>query len=81
MYARSGLWHQGYSRQVGESIRIPECNRTPLLYTFREREMVYDIFEMCCGARMTVSYIRYGGVVRDAAEKYIAAQYPLLQQR
>ncbi len=38
---------------------------TPLLYTFRERERILDIYEMCCGARMTVSYIRYGGVSRD----------------
>jgi NADH:ubiquinone oxidoreductase subunit D len=46
---------------------------TPLLYTFREREMVYDIFEMCCGARMTVSYIRYGGVSRDVPQNGIEA--------
>src|SRR5712692_5221619 len=38
---------------------------TPLLYTFRERERILDIYEMCWGARMTVSYIRYGGVSRD----------------
>ncbi|HZR99924.1 MAG TPA: NADH-quinone oxidoreductase subunit D, partial [Chloroflexota bacterium] len=41
---------------------------TPLLYTFRERERIMDIYEMCCGARLTVSYIRYGGVSRDVPE-------------
>ncbi len=46
---------------------------TPLLYTFRERERILDIFEMCCGARMTVSYIRYGGVSRDIPEEGIEA--------
>jgi NADH:ubiquinone oxidoreductase subunit D len=46
---------------------------TPLLYTFREREMVYDIFEMCCGARLTVSYIRYGGVSRDVPPNGVEA--------
>jgi len=46
---------------------------TPLLYTFREREMVYDIFEMCCGAWLTVSYIRYGGVSRDVPQNGIEA--------
>jgi NADH-quinone oxidoreductase subunit D len=35
------------------------------LYTFREREMILDIFEMCSGARMMTSYIRPGGVWRD----------------
>jgi len=46
---------------------------TPLLYTFRERERIYDIFEMCCGARLTVSYIRYGGVSRDMPDDAIEA--------
>ena len=38
---------------------------TPMMYTFRERERILDIFDQACGARMTVSYIRYGGVARD----------------
>ena len=33
-----------------------------LLYAYREREMVLDLFEMICGARMTHSYLRVGGV-------------------
>jgi NADH-quinone oxidoreductase subunit C/D len=36
-----------------------------LMYAFREREMILDIFEMVCGARLTTSYIRIGGVWRD----------------
>lgn len=35
------------------------------LYTFREREAIYDLFEEICGARFTVSYMRVGGVARD----------------
>ena len=35
------------------------------LYTFRERERLYDIFENVCGARFTVSYMRVGGVSVD----------------
>ncbi|MBI1388909.1 MAG: NADH dehydrogenase (quinone) subunit D [bacterium] len=35
------------------------------LYTFRERETLYDIFESVCGARFTVSYMRVGGVSVD----------------
>lgn len=46
---------------------------TPLLYTFRERERILDIYEMCCGARMTVSYIRYGGVSRDIPPEGVEA--------
>lgn len=38
---------------------------TPFLYSFRERERVLDIFERICGARLTYSYGRIGGVMRD----------------
>ncbi len=36
-----------------------------LLYAMRERELVLDIFEMLCGARLTLSYMRVGGVRYD----------------
>ena len=39
---------------------------TPLMYCFRERERILDMFEMLCGARITVSYLRPGGVTQDA---------------
>jgi NADH-quinone oxidoreductase subunit D len=38
---------------------------TVFFYCFRERETIYDIFEMVSGARMNLSYIRVGGVSRD----------------
>lgn len=38
---------------------------TPFIYCFREREDIMDLFEMACGARLTYSYIRPGGVMRD----------------
>ena len=41
---------------------------TPLMYCFRERERILDLFEMLCGARITVSYMRPGGVFDDAPE-------------
>ncbi|GMR09615.1 MAG: NADH dehydrogenase (quinone) subunit D [Anaerolineae bacterium] len=34
-------------------------------YTFREREILLDIFEMCSGQRMMTSYFRPGGLWRD----------------
>ncbi|MDO8750053.1 MAG: NADH-quinone oxidoreductase subunit D [Dehalococcoidia bacterium] len=43
---------------------------TPLMYCFRERESVMDLFEMLCGARITVSYMRVGGVFQDAPEEF-----------
>jgi NADH-quinone oxidoreductase subunit D len=38
---------------------------TPFLYAFRERETILDIFERICGARLTYSYGRIGGLMRD----------------
>src|ERR671918_1702665 len=35
---------------------------TPILYAFRERERIQDIFEAVTGARMMFHYIRIGGV-------------------
>ena len=39
---------------------------TPFLYMFREREWMMALFEKICGARLTYSYIRIGGVFNDA---------------
>ncbi|MGH2637076.1 MAG: NADH dehydrogenase subunit D, partial [Actinomycetota bacterium] len=36
-----------------------------MLYGFREREMILDIFEAATGLRMNHSYVRIGGVVMD----------------
>ncbi len=36
-----------------------------LQYAFREREMILDIFEMVCGARITTSYFTTGGLRWD----------------
>jgi NADH-quinone oxidoreductase subunit D len=43
------------------------------LYCFREREYILDVFEMCAGQRMMVSYFRPGGVWRDVPEEFEAA--------
>ena len=41
---------------------------TPFTWCFREREMVLDLFEAACGARLTYSYITVGGVREDLPE-------------
>jgi len=37
-------------------------------YFFRERENIYDLFEAACGARLTTSYTRVGGLYADIPE-------------
>jgi NADH-quinone oxidoreductase subunit D len=38
---------------------------SPFLYAFREREMILDLFEEVCGARLTYSYLTIGGAHDD----------------
>ena len=38
---------------------------TPFFYAFREREMITDIMEETCGARLTMNYIVPGGLMYD----------------
>ena len=43
---------------------------TPLMYAFRARERILDMFEMLCGARITLSYMRPGGVFWDPPAEF-----------
>jgi NADH-quinone oxidoreductase subunit C/D len=38
---------------------------TPFFVMFRAREVIYDLLDACCGARLTVSYVRIGGLADD----------------
>lgn len=38
---------------------------SPFLYAFREREIILDLFEEVCGARLTYSYLTVGGATHD----------------
>lgn len=44
---------------------------TVFFYCFRERESLYDIFELATGARMNPSFVRIGGVARDLPDGFI----------
>ncbi len=51
---------------------------TVFFWTFREREVLLDLFEMLCGARLTYSYYRIGGVDRDVSPEIIDRLYVFL---
>ena len=44
---------------------------TPLLYAFREREKILDLFEQASGARMMCNYFRFGGLRCDVPEGWL----------
>lgn len=51
---------------------------TPLLYMFREREKILDLFEMVCGQRLTYNYMRIGGLSQDLPEEFMPALQRLI---
>ncbi|MBI2846311.1 MAG: NADH-quinone oxidoreductase subunit D [Chloroflexi bacterium] len=53
---------------------------TPLMYMFREREKIMDLFEMVCGARITFSYMRIGGVAEDLPPEFYPAMTRFLKE-
>ena len=44
---------------------------TVFLWMFREREKIYDLCELLCGARFTTSYTRVGGLANDMPEDFL----------
>src|SRR4051794_1397464 len=45
---------------------------TVFLYTFTEREKIYDLCELISGARFTTSYTRVGGQIRDLPDNFMS---------
>ena len=45
---------------------------SPMIFAFREREKVLDIFEMVSGLRMNMAYVRPGGVAQDLPKGAVA---------
>ena len=53
---------------------------TVFLYTFTEREKIYNLCEQLTGARFTTSYTRVGGQTRDLPEGFVAALNKFLDE-
>jgi NADH-quinone oxidoreductase subunit C/D len=51
---------------------------TNFWYSFRPREEIYDLIESCCGGRLTVSYVRIGGVADDIPPDFVTRARALL---
>jgi NADH-quinone oxidoreductase subunit D len=61
---------------------VNDCGawQTPLMYMFREREKILDLFEMTCGARLTTNYMRIGGVAFDVPDEWYPAVSALIKE-
>lgn len=52
---------------------------TAMLFGFRERELILDVFEMITGLRMNHAYIRPGGLAQDLPDDAVAKVRELLK--
>src|SRR6187401_79522 len=50
------------------------------LYTFQQREIIYNLTEQLTGARFTTSYTRVGGQTRDMNEAFISGLKKFLEE-
>ncbi len=66
------LWLSTHALDIGAM--------TVFLYAFREREWLLDLFEKLCGARLTVSYTRIGGVRNDVPEGWLEDLYRFTEE-
>ena len=53
---------------------------TVFLYTFTEREKIYNLTENLTGARFTTSYTRIGGMTRDLSDTFIPQLKKFLEE-
>ncbi|MEX1193768.1 MAG: NADH-quinone oxidoreductase subunit D [Dehalococcoidia bacterium] len=54
--------------------------QTPVMHMFRDREKILDLFEMACGARLTLNYMRIGGVSKDIPPEWMPMAKKLLKE-
>jgi NADH-quinone oxidoreductase subunit D len=62
---------QNHAGLVGFLLQDMGASGTPLMYAFREREKVLDLFESLSGARMMCNYMRFGGVRVDCTTAWL----------
>lgn len=62
---------QNHACLAGFLLQDMGASGTPLMYAFREREQILDLFESLTGARMMCNYMRFGGCRCDLPEGWL----------
>jgi NADH-quinone oxidoreductase subunit D len=70
------------SHFLGIGAFVNDCGAmgTPMFYMFREREKIFDLFEMASGQRLMYSYMRPGGLIQDVPAEFMPALRKLIGQ-
>jgi NADH-quinone oxidoreductase subunit D len=73
---------QNHASTIGFLTQEMGASGTPLMYAFRERETILDLFESLTGSRMMCNYMRFGGCRVDLPAgwlervKKVVAEFP-----
>ena len=73
---------QNHASTIGFLMQEMGASGTPLMYAFREREKILDLFESLTGSRMMCNYMRFGGCRVDLPAgwleqaKKVVAEFP-----
>ena len=62
---------QNHALAVGFLLQDMGASGTPLMYGFREREEILDLFETLTGSRMMCNYMRFGGCRVDPTAEWL----------
>ncbi|MFP5277775.1 MAG: NADH-quinone oxidoreductase subunit D [Acidobacteriota bacterium] len=62
---------QNHASSVGFLIQDMGASGTPLMYAFKEREKILDLFESLTGSRMMCNYMRFGGCRVDTTAEWL----------
>ncbi|MGB6191795.1 MAG: NADH-quinone oxidoreductase subunit D [Terracidiphilus sp.] len=63
---------QNHASTIGFLLQEMGASGTPLMYAFREREKILDLFENLTGSRMMCNYMRFGGCRVDVSAAWLA---------
>jgi len=69
-----------HASAIGFLVQEMGASGTPLMYAFKEREKILDLFEMLTGARMMVNYMRFGGCRVDASAAWLDATRKVVKE-
>ena len=64
---------QNHASSIGFLIQEMGASGTPLMYAFKEREKILDLFESLTGSRMMCNYMRFGGCRVDVSAAWLEA--------
>ncbi len=71
---------QNHASLLGFLLQDMGSSGTPLMYAFREREKILDLFEALTGSRMMCNYMRFGGCRVDLPAGWLEQAQKVVQE-